>query len=160
MLWYTHVTIGVAAGLAVIPASVSAKETIIAASVSAVAAFFPDIDTPHSKLGKRQSIASRAINLFFGHRGVMHSLVGCLAVLFLFKTISPNSIQYLSRYIGIGYISHILADMLNPAGIPLLWPIRKRFRIPLIRTGGLAEKMMFAIAAFFIATKIEKLFVF
>ena len=39
MLWYTHVTIGVAAGLAVIPASASAKETIIAASVSAVAAF-------------------------------------------------------------------------------------------------------------------------
>lgn len=34
----------------------------------------------------------------------------------------------------IGYLSHLLADMLTPSGIPLFWPYRKRFRIPLINT--------------------------
>jgi membrane-bound metal-dependent hydrolase YbcI (DUF457 family) len=30
----------------------------------------------------------------------------------------------------LGYLSHILADMLTPAGVPLLWPCRWRFRLP------------------------------
>jgi inner membrane protein len=34
----------------------------------------------------------------------------------------------------IGYLSHILADMLTPAGVPLLWPCRWRFRLPLINS--------------------------
>lgn len=31
----------------------------------------------------------------------------------------------------LGYLSHILADMLTPAGVPLLWPCRWRFRLPI-----------------------------
>ncbi|WP_016586708.1 metal-dependent hydrolase, partial [Yersinia pestis] len=33
----------------------------------------------------------------------------------------------------IGYFSHLLADMITPAGVPLLWPCRWRFSIPLLR---------------------------
>lgn len=32
----------------------------------------------------------------------------------------------------LGYLSHILADMLTPAGVPLLWPCRWRFRLPIL----------------------------
>lgn len=86
--------------------------------------------------------------------------MGCVAVLFSFKAVLPVSMQYLSRYIGAGYISHILADILNPAGVPLLWPIKKRFRVPLIRTGSFAEKMLFAVMTIFIFAKIEQIFAF
>lgn len=34
----------------------------------------------------------------------------------------------------LGYLSHIVADMLTPAGVPLLWPCRWRFRLPLLRS--------------------------
>ena len=158
MLWHTHVIIGAVAGI--ITAPTTGKEMIIATCISSVAALFPDIDAPYSKIGRKWPVASRAVNLFFGHRGVMHSLIGCVAVLFSFKAVLPVSMQYLSRYIGAGYISHILADMLNPAGVPLLWPIKKRFRVPLIRTGSFAEKMLFAVMAIFIFAKIEQIFAF
>ncbi|VEB43120.1 Inner membrane protein ydjM [Chromobacterium violaceum] len=32
----------------------------------------------------------------------------------------------------VGYASHLVGDWLTPAGIPLLWPIRIRFRAPLM----------------------------
>ena len=36
------------------------------------------------------------------------------------------------RLMVLGYLSHILADMLTPAGVPLLWPCRWRFRLPIL----------------------------
>ncbi|SPW32689.1 Inner membrane protein ydjM [Edwardsiella tarda] len=44
----------------------------------------------------------------------------------------------------IGYLSHLLADMLTPAGVPLLWPIRWRFRLPLLvtRQGNQLERVL------------------
>ena len=84
MLWHTHVAIGAAAAIASLPAQVSTKEAIIAASVSAAAALIPDIDTPHSKIGSKHPFTSRIHrNFMLGHRGAMHSLLGCLAVFYL-----------------------------------------------------------------------------
>jgi len=34
----------------------------------------------------------------------------------------------------LGYLSHIVADMLTPAGVPLLWPCRWRFRLPVLNS--------------------------
>ncbi|STW30033.1 inner membrane protein [Klebsiella michiganensis] len=44
----------------------------------------------------------------------------------------------------LGYLSHILADMLTPAGVPLLWPCRWRFRLPLLapRKGNQLERAL------------------
>lgn len=36
----------------------------------------------------------------------------------------------------VGYLSHLVADMLTTAGIPLLWPIRWRFCIPVLGSKG------------------------
>jgi len=161
MLWHTHVAIGAAAAIASLPAQVSTKEAIIAASVSAAAALIPDIDTPHSKIGSKHPFTSRVANFILGHRGAMHSLLGCLAVFYLSNTILPISLQHLSKYIAIGYLSHLIADMLNPAGVPLMWPLSgKRYRIPLVKTGGISEKIVLFFVALFIITKIEHVFVF
>ncbi|MCC3264345.1 metal-dependent hydrolase, partial [Paenibacillus polymyxa] len=44
----------------------------------------------------------------------------------------------------IGYFSHLLADMLTPAGVPLLWPCRWRFRLPLLNSqkGNQLERVL------------------
>ncbi len=158
MLWYTHMAIGAAAGIMAAP--MAGSNTAIAIIVSGAAALLPDIDAPRSAIGKKRPIVSKTINLFFGHRGVMHSLAGCAAVSLLFKAVLPTSACYINRYIIVGYVSHLIADMLTPAGVPLLWPIKKRLRIPFIRTGSFAEKMLFAVIAIFILAKIEQMFAF
>ncbi len=58
------------------------------------------------------------------------------------------------RGMVLGYLSHILADMLTPAGVPLLWPCRWRFRLPILapRKGNQLERVLcmalFAYAVF------------
>lgn len=136
--------IGAAAGIMAAP--MSGSDAAIAVVVTGAAALLPDIDTPRSAVGKKRPIVSKTINLFFGHRGVMHSLAGCAAVSLLFKAMLPASLFHISSYIAVGYISHLLADMLTPAGIPLLWPLSKRFGFPLVRTGSLTEKILFIVA--------------
>lgn len=44
----------------------------------------------------------------------------------------------------LGYLSHILADMLTPAGVPLLWPCRWRFRFPILapQKGNQLERVL------------------
>ena len=42
----------------------------------------------------------------------------------------------------VGYLSHLLGDWLTPMGIPLLWPWRRRFRLPglPLKSGGGYER--------------------
>ncbi|MGP4123246.1 MAG: metal-dependent hydrolase [Sodalis sp. (in: enterobacteria)] len=95
----------------------------------------PDIDHPKSFLGQRLKWLSIPIAKVFGHRGITHSFVaiaGCSMLLssgLVLPTIIP--IEFIYAMI-VGYISHIGADMLTPAGIPLLWPYRRRFCIPIL----------------------------
>ncbi|WAT02808.1 metal-dependent hydrolase [Rouxiella chamberiensis] len=97
----------------------------------------PDIDHPKSLLGQRLRFISQPIARIFGHRGFTHSLLAVAAGVFLLKTrLPPDWVIPIDALHGmvIGYLSHILADMLTPAGVPLLWPCRWRFRLPIITT--------------------------
>lgn len=51
----------------------------------------------------------------------------------------------------VGDMTHVLFDMLNTQGLPLLFPIpkAKRFRLARIRTGGLVEKVIFVVLTLF-----------
>lgn len=95
----------------------------------------PDIDHPKSLLGQRLKWFSIPIAKLFGHRGITHSflaIAGCSMLLsseLLLRTIIP--IEFIHAMI-VGYISHVVADMLTPAGIPLLWPYRRRFCMPIL----------------------------
>lgn len=159
MLWYTHIAIGAAAGIYALPVvGATGKEALISIGISAAAALIPDIDAPYSAIGRKQPITSKTVNLVFGHRGVTHSLLGCAVAAALLKAVLPAAIWHFKKFLLAGYISHILADMLTPAGVPVLWPVKKRFRVPLATTGGFVEKIIFAVAAAFILTKIQQLF--
>ncbi len=95
----------------------------------------PDIDHPKSFLGQRLKWISKPIARAFGHRGFTHSLLAVFALLATFYLKVPESwfipADALQGMV-LGYLSHILADMLTPAGVPLLWPCRWRFRLPIL----------------------------
>ncbi|HGJ5856521.1 metal-dependent hydrolase [Arsenophonus nasoniae] len=97
----------------------------------------PDIDHPKSFLGQRLKWLSMPIAKVFGHRGITHSflaIVGCSIFLssdLLSRIIIPIPVDFVHAMV-VGYISHVVADMLTPAGIPLLWPYRRRFCMPIL----------------------------
>ncbi|MXP66217.1 metal-dependent hydrolase [Pantoea sp. Nvir] len=97
----------------------------------------PDIDHPKSLLGRRVKWLSYSVAHTFGHRGFTHSLLAVAFVLCLFQ-INVNNKGWLLlptdvlQSLTLGYTSHIAADILTPAGVPLLWPCRWRFRLPVL----------------------------
>ncbi|MCC8365281.1 metal-dependent hydrolase [Xenorhabdus sp. PB61.4] len=101
-----------------------------------LASLLPDIDHPHSTLGRLFRFISVPIARLCGHRGFTHSLLALTVGVVLFQTEIPPEWPIPTDFIHamlIGYISHLIADMLTPAGIPLLWPLKMRFRIPILR---------------------------
>ncbi|VDZ88613.1 inner membrane protein YdjM [Lelliottia amnigena] len=95
----------------------------------------PDIDHPKSFLGQRLKWIAKPIARAFGHRGFTHSLLAVFILLTCFYLKIPESWIVPADAIQgmvLGYLSHILADMLTPAGVPLLWPCRWRFRFPIL----------------------------
>ncbi len=95
----------------------------------------PDIDHPKSFLGQRLRWISKPIARACGHRGFTHSLLAIFVLLAVFYLKVPENawlpVDALQGMV-LGYLSHILADMLTPAGVPLLWPCRWRFRFPIV----------------------------
>jgi len=74
------------------------------------------------------------IDYIYQHRKLLHNLF-LLACAFLYN------IQF-----GVGYLSHILLDMLTVYGVALLWPISsKRFRFARFSTGGFFDTVLFVI---------------
>lgn len=97
----------------------------------------PDIDHPKSLLGQRLKWISQPIARIFGHRGFTHSLLAVAVSLWLFQLNLPDNGPLppdILQGMTLGYLSHIVADMLTPAGVPLLWPCRWRFRLPILNS--------------------------
>lgn len=89
----------------------------------------PDMDHPKSFLGNKLRPFSDFLYHVFGHRTFTHSLLFSSflgTVLFVYSPINP----LFSSGLFIGQISHLIADMLTPSGIALLYPSSRRFRIP------------------------------
>lgn len=108
----------------------------------------PDIDHPQSVLGQRLRWLSAPIARAFGHRGFTHSLLAVVGGILLLQCRLPESWGVppdVLHAMVIGYLSHLLADALTPAGVPLLWPVRWRFCLPLVRNGreaSLTERLV------------------
>ena len=108
----------------------------------------PDLDHPKSWVGRRARPVSTAIAKVLGHRGITHSalaLVGLVMVLGR-AGYAPGIVSALA----LGYLSHLGADMLTPAGLRLAWPLRRTWGVPLCRTGSPAEPLIvlsFCVAA-------------
>jgi membrane-bound metal-dependent hydrolase YbcI (DUF457 family) len=94
-----------------------------------IGALLPDVDTPKSSLGRLVAL-SASIERRFGHRQLTHSAlfvggcaVACAPLLLL---------RWWPAYLGLllGIASHLLIDMANHSGVPLLYPYPGRFVFP------------------------------
>lgn len=94
---------------------------------------FPDTDHRHSYLG-------RYIPLWIvckPHReNILHSLVGAIA--FSLPLLVPS---YMTFFF-LGYMSHLLFDMMNVSGVPFWWPKKRMISIARIKAGGLGELLV------------------
>lgn len=75
------------------------------------------------------------------HRGYSHSLIAAIICFIVTKyTCTFYRIADLSIYLATGILTHILADMFTEKGVELLFPYRKRVKLPYtIKTGSASE---------------------
>jgi inner membrane protein len=112
----THIAVALAAGSVIMTGNPAG---IVAAGIGAV---FPDIDSRHSVIGRKIPF----LWLIGGrHRGWTHSILG----LIIFSL--PLWLLSKEIFIGfaLGYITHLLLDMLNPSGVRVFWPIPLTVRL-------------------------------
>lgn len=100
---------------------------------------FVDIDSKKSFMGKL--LIFRPLQLFFSHRGILHSVfVGIFLSLFLFVLSVDAGYGFL-----VGYLVHIFLDCLSLSGVRLFWPFF-RFKLKgFIETGGIFEDVIFVL---------------
>lgn len=146
MLWRTHVLAGASAGLLIAGHGADLKTMSISAGVAGIGALLPDIDSPHSKLGRKVPILPKLLTITVGHRGLLHSVPGVIIVSLLMASVAKmflvNPFPGLLLLVMTGYLSHIVMDTFTNSGCPLLWPLPVHIRVPLVHTGSLAEKLI------------------
>lgn len=59
------------------------------------------------------------------HRGLMHTLIPPASILFASSASANAYWRFTFLGLGIGYLSHLLADMLTVEGCPILFPLTK-----------------------------------
>jgi inner membrane protein len=129
---------------------------LVAFSANMIGGLAPDIDQPTGTLWNRMragSVISRMISpMLGGHRFISHSIIGVILFGWVLKiglglmgTVLLVDMEIVWWAFMIGFVSHLLMDMLSRDGVPWLFPIPLRFGIPPLRalrmkTGGLMEK--------------------
>ncbi|MGL4737307.1 MAG: metal-dependent hydrolase [Cellulosilyticaceae bacterium] len=118
-------------------------EIVLYYGMAVVGSILPDIDHPRSWLSQQIPVLHYPFKIF-GHRGATHSLLAAAIVFFIMGAIFGGSV--ITTGITIGYVSHILLDMLNPRGVPLIYPITKeKYKIARIHTGEWGEYVVASI---------------
>lgn len=102
-----------------------------------VGALLPDLDHPNSWVSRKVGILNYPFRAL-GHRGATHSLLAVLIVFCVMGGVFGGSVATIG--LTLGYLSHLLLDMLNPRGVPLFYPLTKdKYKIAKIRTGEWGE---------------------
>lgn len=107
----------------------------------------PDLDHKNSKAGRSLKPVSWLLNSVFGHRGLVHSILGALLISFLFGLI----IQFIGLASNVtiwfffGFLAHLVGDSLTPNGIAWFYPFSKKKFRSFIRTGSMLEVLFLAI---------------
>ena len=152
MMARTHLAFGLFAGtsLFVVASNMNllqdnSKTIFLFLVGTALGSLIPDIDEPHSFIGRKFLFLSYPINIIFKHRMFTHSLLFVL-ILSLFLSFLNMLFYNPPFYIGItiGVIAHIVGDMHTKGGCPIFLPVStKKLRIfPVFlafRTGSFVE---------------------
>lgn len=138
----THLAAGAAIGLFVSSQqNLSLPETLLATSFCMIGSLLPDIDNMTSRIGKKTPVASMLIQLFIGHRTVFHAPLPYIALAFVITGAVPILTPIILACC-LGITTHLLLDMMNPAGVPLFWPIPYRIHLSDIPSGGILDWLL------------------
>ena len=80
------------------------------------ASLFPDIDEPHSYLGRKVKF----IGWIFKHRGFFHSIVWMGLCMWIVYLLFHEGIYIMG--FGVGFLGHLFLDLLTQAGLKT-WPL-------------------------------------
>lgn len=139
----THLTAGALAAVFLVRAEQGEPLLVLSGCVGAtlLGSLFPDIDLETSKLGHAVYPLAKLLNRTVGHRTVFHApllyLALCALLIPQFPRWTPCIISF-----AVGAGTHIGLDALNPAGVPLFWPWKKRLSLASIDTGRRAEALL------------------
>ncbi|OGG12674.1 hypothetical protein A3D77_04115 [Candidatus Gottesmanbacteria bacterium RIFCSPHIGHO2_02_FULL_39_11] len=136
--------------------SISLSTLFVSISANLIGGLTPDIDQPTADLWRRipaGSIIGRIIYPILGsHRMISHSLLGVI----VFGFVSAKFLDAIRNVLivdmnivwfsfMIGFVSHLIMDVITKEGEPLLFPLPFKFGIPpfhflRVQTGGMVEK--------------------
>jgi endonuclease YncB( thermonuclease family) len=126
---------------------------VLAAAATSV---LPDADHPKSWVGHQLGSVSEELNRLFGHRGFLHSLLALILVTFILGLPLWWMVGRPAPMIavGVGYGSHLFADMMTLGGVQLFWPSRLIAVFPgrdeyRVASGGNSERVFVAFALIF-----------
>jgi endonuclease YncB( thermonuclease family) len=120
---------------------------------AAATSILPDADYPKSWLGHQLGSISENLNRLFGHRSFLHSLLALILFTLAFGLplwwITGRSSSMIA--VGVGYGSHLFADMMTLGGVQLFWPSRLIAVFPgrdeyRVVSGGNSERVFVVLA--------------
>jgi inner membrane protein len=79
-----------------------------------------------------------------GHRHGTHSLLAVAVVAVVSSVLAAHYGvgAWLPTAACIGYLAHLCGDFLTPGGVPWLWPLERRYSLPLVTTGHRPELLV------------------
>lgn len=132
--------------------SINPEGIIISIGTAVLGGIMPDIDTTKSKV--KIPVLSSIIKMIFGHRSLFHSPFFYVVLSFLFFFFIPWTKLYCVTFLC-GAMSHLLLDMLNKKGIPLLYPFsKKHFHFCALQSAGIADFSIRILIIFFAVSTI------
>jgi inner membrane protein len=138
--------------VALVPGGSGLQNPVVALGLGVVLAaagsLAPDIDRAGSSIARVAGLPTRAmawiVQHSFGHRGPMHSALAVALVFAFGEALGVGAgVRHLGGPFAFGWASHILLDALTARGVPVLWPLRIRLRLPPgFVTGGSLEQVV------------------
>ena len=122
MMFKTHLMFGILLGVFVVK-YFSLESGFWFTLVCGFFAILPDIDFHKSKIGMKVKPLSWLINVFLGHRGLIHSFLMAFILYALFF-IMFGGVWGVAAFLG--YNSHIFLDSFTKKGTKPFWPLKIR----------------------------------
>ncbi len=141
MIFKTHLAFGLLIGLFV-SKILNISDSFLFVIIVTFSSILPDIDTPFSKIGSKIPFLSWLLNLLFGHRGLLHTIYFPLLIYFILEVFEKH---LWAGAFFLGYMSHLIIDMLNTKGVYFFYPLNKTRINGFIKSGGILEWVLFVL---------------
>jgi inner membrane protein len=89
-------------------------------------ALLPDLDTHASPLGRLVPFISRRLEAWLGHGQEWHTPAAAALVALITTPLLVIANAQVWYVLPLGFLAHLIVDMLTPQGLMLFWPITRR----------------------------------